>query len=111
MADSLAAPALLMGVGVARTRGYSRLPKAAEATASPSDIAQMTRGIDAENIERTIHALVVFGTRNTLSTQIDPKRGISEARDWMTGEFRKIAALSDERMTVELQSFVKRVPF
>ncbi len=71
----------------------------------------MTRGIDAQNIERTIHALVVFGTRNTLSTQIDPKQGISAARDWMTGEFRKIAAPSDERMTVELQSFVKRVPF
>ena len=29
----------------------------------------------------------------------------------MTGEFCKIAAPSDERMAVELQSFVKRVLF
>ena len=40
------------------------------------NIANIVREIDAKNIERTIRQLVAFGTRNTLSEQNDPKRGI-----------------------------------
>ncbi len=39
-------------------------------------IVSILREIDARNIERTIRTLVSFGTRNTLSEQNDPKRGI-----------------------------------
>jgi Zn-dependent M28 family amino/carboxypeptidase len=49
--------------------------------------------------------LVGFGTRNTLSAQDDPKRGIGAARDWLYSEFLKAASLSDGRMTVERQTF------
>ena len=63
------------------------------------------RQIDARNIERTIRQLVSFGTRNTLSEQNDPKRGIGAARDWLYAEFQKIAETSGGRMTVEKQSF------
>jgi hypothetical protein len=55
-------------------------------------IARIVSEIDARNIERTSNALVSFGTRNTLSAQDDPKRGIGAARDWLYGEFARIAA-------------------
>jgi len=63
------------------------------------------RQIDARNIERTIRQLVAFGTRNTLSEQNDPKRGIGAARDWLFAEYQKIAETSGGRMTVEKQTF------
>ncbi len=99
---------LMMGGGAMRAQSGGAA-KATQVTATPSDIARMTREIDAQNIERTIRALVGFGTRNTLSTQTDPKRGIGAARDWIAGEFRKIAATSDGRMTVELQAYEQPV--
>jgi acetylornithine deacetylase/succinyl-diaminopimelate desuccinylase-like protein len=68
-------------------------------------IASIVRQIDAHNIERTIRHLVAFGTRNTLSEQNDPKRGIGAARDWLYAEFLKAAESSGGRMTVEKQSF------
>ena len=68
-------------------------------------IASIVRQIDARNIEHTIRQLVSFGSRNTLSEQNDPKRGIGAARDWLYGEFLKIAETSGGRMTVEKQSF------
>lgn len=65
--------------------------------------------IDAGNIEHTIRTLVSFGTRNTLSVQDDPKRGIGAARDWLFAEYKKIAEQSGGRMKVELQSFEQPV--
>jgi hypothetical protein len=77
-------------------------------------IANVVREIDARNIERTIRQLVSFGTRNTLSEQNDPKRGIGAARDWLYAEFQKAAEASGGRMTVEKQSYeqakAERVP-
>jgi hypothetical protein len=69
------------------------------------EIARMLREIDARNIERTIRTLVSFGTRNTLSSQDDPKRGIGAARDWLFGEFQRASRESGGRLRVELQTF------
>ena len=66
-------------------------------------ITSIVREIDAKNIERTIRQLVSFGTRNTLSEQNDPKRGIGAARDWLYSKFLKAAEQSGGRMTVEKQ--------
>src|SRR5678816_1226846 len=68
-------------------------------------ISNIVREIDARNIEATIRKLVSFGTRNTLSEQNDPKRGIGAARDWLYAEFLKAAEASQSRMTVEKQSY------
>jgi hypothetical protein len=65
----------------------------------------MLAEIDAKNIERIIRKLVSFGTRNTLSEQDNPARGIGAARDYLFDEFQKIAAVSNGRMTVEKQTF------
>ncbi|HKY30624.1 MAG TPA: M28 family metallopeptidase [Pyrinomonadaceae bacterium] len=69
------------------------------------EIARIARDIDARNIERMIRKLVSFGTRNTLSAQDDPVRGIGAARDWIYGELLKAAEESGGRMTVEKQSY------
>lgn len=65
----------------------------------------MLRQVDAHRIENTVRTLVSFGTRNTLSAQDDPKRGIGAARDWLYQQFQEVAKTSDGRMTVELQAF------
>jgi hypothetical protein len=75
----------------------------------PQDLRAMLREINPRNIERTINKLVSFGTRNTLSSQDHPTRGIGAARDWLLSEFQKVAATSGGRMTVELQSYVQAV--
>ncbi|HAF24435.1 MAG TPA: aminopeptidase [Blastocatellia bacterium] len=68
-------------------------------------VARIVANIDARNIETTIRKLVSFGTRNTLSAQDDPNRGIGAARDWLYSEFSKVAEESDGRMTVQKQTF------
>lgn len=77
-------------------------------------IANIVRDIDARNIEASIRKLVSFGTRNTLSAQNDPQRGIGAARDWLYAEFLKVAEHSGGRMTVEKQSYeqprTQRIP-
>lgn len=68
-------------------------------------IARIVQEIDSRNVENTIRKLVSFGTRNTLSAQDDPIRGIGAARDWLFSEFSKVAEQSGGRMTVVKQTF------
>ena len=75
------------------------------AAARNQQISKIVAEIDPRNIENTIRKLVSFGTRNTLSDQSDPNRGIGAARDWLYTEFQKAAAASEGRMTVEKQTF------
>src|SRR5262245_40820360 len=70
-------------------------------------LRQLLREIDSTKIEASVRRLVAFGTRHTLSSQTDPVRGISAARDWINDQFLASAAASDGRMTVNLQSFVQ----
>src|SRR5947209_3935111 len=92
-----------------RNRG-KRQSKSGDAAALASskrnpEIARIVSEINASNIERTIRKLVSFGTRNTLSVQDNPTRGIGAARDWLYSEFQKVAESSEGRMTVEKQTF------
>ncbi|PYS88134.1 MAG: aminopeptidase, partial [Acidobacteria bacterium] len=48
-----------------------------------------------------------FGTRNTLSEQDNPARGVGAARDWLFAEMQKINSDCGNCMTVEKQSFVQ----
>ncbi len=79
-----------------------------------AEIAQMLKEISAKNIETTIRKLVSFGTRNTLSEQNNPARGIGAARDYLFAEFQKISADCGNCLAVEKQSFLQpkaaRVP-
>jgi hypothetical protein len=86
-------------------RSQQPLRESAQTPARNPQIAKLVKEIDARNIESTIRKLVSFGTRNTLSEQDNPTRGIGAARDWLYGEFQKAAAASEGRMTVEKQTF------
>ncbi|HNU09648.1 MAG TPA: M20/M25/M40 family metallo-hydrolase, partial [Pyrinomonadaceae bacterium] len=67
----------------------------------------MIAEVSAKNIEASIRKLVSFGTRNTLSEQNDPKRGIGAAREWIYGEFKRISADCGGCLTVEKQTFLQ----
>ncbi|MCA1638318.1 MAG: M28 family metallopeptidase [Acidobacteria bacterium] len=79
-----------------------------------SEIVKIFREISAQNIENTIRKLVSFGTRNTLSAQDNPTRGIGAARDWIFDEFQRISRGCNNCLTVEKQTFLQpkanRVP-
>lgn len=48
--------------------------------------------VSADRLEKDVEKLVSFGTRHTLSSQTDPKRGIGAAVDWGLAEFKRIGA-------------------
>jgi len=72
-----------------------------------AEIQKMLREVSAKNIEHTIRKLVSFGTRNTLSAQDNPARGIGAARDWIFAEFQKISADCGNCLQVEKQTFLQ----
>jgi hypothetical protein len=80
------------------------------ATAQPPsrELRALLQEIDPDRIEATVRKLASFGTRHTLSSQDDPKRGIGAARDWILGEMKSYAKASGGRMTAELQSYVQQ---
>ena len=60
------------------------------AAAPPSPDAKLRAiiaPVSGAQMKRTVEALVGFGTRHTLSSQTDPKRGIGAALNWSEAEF------------------------
>lgn len=79
---------------------------AAQSTAKPDPgISKMIKEVSAKNIEATIRKLVSFGTRNTLSEQGNPNRGIGAARDWIYAEFQRISQECGGCLEVQKQAF------
>ncbi len=74
------------------------LPTAA--FAAPEDAVTQSR------LEADIARLVAFGTRHTMSSQDDPKRGIGAARRWAEGEFRKTSAACGSCLEIVLPETV-----
>jgi Peptidase family M28 len=100
----LAAVAIALGsAGPARTSPQHWPPPGAH----DNDTSRMLREIDPRRLRAYDLKLVGFGTRNTLSSQTDPNRGIGAARDWIKSQFDEIAATSGGRMTVALDSYVQ----
>ncbi len=62
-------------------------------------IEQMVKEVSADSLKSYITSLVAFGTRNTLSTQTNPRRGIGAARTWVLNKFNQFAAQSKGRLT------------
>ncbi|GGK97905.1 M20/M25/M40 family metallo-hydrolase [Streptomyces flaveus] len=80
----------------------------ATAQPPPRELRALLGEIDPDRIEATVRRLASFGTRHTLSSQDDPKRGIGAARDWILAEMKSYAKASGGRMTAELQSYVQQ---
>jgi len=64
-----------------------------------AEIEKMVKEISADSLKLYIKTMVAFGTRNTLSTQADTKRGIGAARNWVLGKFNEFAKQSSGRLT------------
>ena len=63
------------------------------------EIEKMVNEVSKDSLQSYIKKLVSFGTRNTLSTQTDPKRGIGAARNWVLSRFNEFAKQSGGRLT------------
>jgi hypothetical protein len=64
-----------------------------------AEIEKMVKEISADSLQSYIKTMVAFGTRNTLSTQTDAKRGIGAARNWVLAKFNEYAKQSGGRLT------------
>ncbi|MFD9223071.1 M20/M25/M40 family metallo-hydrolase [Streptomyces sp. NPDC060064] len=109
-AGTAALGAALTGVGAPPAAAAARTPdrdRPATAQLPSRELRALLREIDRDRIEATVRKLASFGTRHTLSSQDDPKRGIGAARDWILAELKRCAIGSGGRMTVELQSYIQ----
>ena len=59
-----------------------------------------TPAADPVRLKASVEKLVSFGTRHTLSSATDPKRGIGAARNWGAAEFEHIAKACGGCLTV-----------
>jgi hypothetical protein len=56
--------------------------------------------VSQAQLRHTIETLVSFGTRHTLSSQTDPKRGIGAALNWAASEFGRYSAACGNCLTI-----------
>lgn len=61
-------------------------------------IEKMISEVSKDSLQSYIKKMVSFGTRNTLSTQTDPRRGIGSARNWVLSRFNEFAKQSGGRL-------------
>lgn len=79
------------------------------------EIRKMISEIKTENLEATIHKLVSFGTRHTLSDTKSKTKGMGAAQQWVKNEFDKASLESGGRLTATIDYFTakadgKRIP-
>lgn len=77
-------------------------------------IEKMVSQVSKDSLESYVRKMVSFGTRNTLSTQTDSRRGIGAARNWVLAKFNEFAKQSQGRLsaiidTTTLQKDGRRV--
>jgi hypothetical protein len=64
-----------------------------------AEIESMLKEVSADSLKMNMYKLVSFGTRNTLSTQGNPQRGIGAARNWILSKFNEYSKQSQGRLT------------
>ncbi|BDE07336.1 aminopeptidase [Vulcanimicrobium alpinum] len=93
-------------------------PARADVPAPPLDpaIVAALAAVSPAELRATDAGLVAFGTRSTFSEQAGSKRGVFAARAYLVQRFRRIAAATNGRMTVALDTYTqpadpkKRIP-
>ncbi|MGA9582041.1 MAG: M28 family peptidase [Allosphingosinicella sp.] len=86
------------------------LLSAPTSAATPQEIAE---AVSRERLRAVVEKLVSFGTRHTLSSQTDPKRGIGASLRWTEAEFRRYSSACGGCLAVATPSDVvtgRRVP-
>ena len=77
-------------------------------------IAGMVAQVSSDSLQSYIKTMVAFGTRNTMSSATDAKRGIGAARNWVLNKFKQFEKQSGGRLssfidTVTLQPDKRRI--
>ncbi|WP_290796067.1 M28 family metallopeptidase [Flavihumibacter sp. UBA7668] len=62
-------------------------------------IEKMVNEVSVDSLQSYIDQLVKFGSRHTLSSTTDPKKGIGAARNWVVQKFTEFARKTNGRMT------------
>ena len=62
-------------------------------------IDAMVKQVSSDSLKAYINKLVSFGTRSTLSSTTDKKRGIGAAREWVVQKFNEFGKESNGRLT------------
>ena len=70
-------------------------------TVSDKATATETPPADPARLKALVEKLVSFGTRHTLSSATDPKRGIGAARNWGAAEFARLSKACGGCLTIE----------
>ena len=63
------------------------------------EIESMVKEVNPDSLQSYIKSMVAFGTRSTVSSTTDKKRGIGAAREWVLAKFNQFAAASGGRLT------------
>ena len=63
------------------------------------EIESMTKEVNPDSLRSYITTMVAFGTRSTVSSVTERKKGIGAAREWVLSKFSQFAAASGGRMT------------
>src|ERR1700722_10415965 len=75
-----------------------------EAAGEQPVLREIAAAPDPAQLQATVQALVGFGTRQTLSDTVSPKRGIGAARRWVQSRFEKIGHDCNGCLTIETPS-------
>lgn len=81
--------------------------------AAPAATSASEPGVSEARLRADVEAMVAFGTRHTLSSQDDPKRGIGAALRWGEAQFRAIGRACGGCLTIALPETVvsgNRIP-
>lgn len=68
------------------------------------EIEQMVQEVSADSLQAYIRGMMAFGTRHTLSTQKDPRRGVGAAKTWVLRKFNQFAQPAGGRLTARIDS-------
>ncbi len=71
-----------------------------KASSPDAQLRAIIAPVSQAQLRHTIETLVSFGTRHTLSSQTDPKRGIGAALEWARGEFQRDSAACGNCLTI-----------
>ncbi|MEJ5105714.1 M28 family metallopeptidase [Chryseobacterium sp. MYb328] len=77
---------------------------AQETIRQDSEIINQVSQVSTDSLKSHINYLVGFGTRHTMSSATDPKRGIGAARKWVLRKFNDYAKNTGGRMEVFMQN-------
>jgi hypothetical protein len=69
-----------------------------------AEIADYVSKVNVDSLKSHINTLVSFGTRHTMSSINDPKRGIGAARNWVMKKLKTYAKSTNGRMEVFIQN-------